>query len=308
MKQQNYIFAMLLFLATASISAQSGQTFTDKSGAQIKLDINEMVFVEDAYSNRRIRHFQSDPQNLLGVPDGEKAKDWPNRRMMSLGCRGSVTAVFNSVGFYDGPGADLLIFEAGSVLEPTSIAVSTDGKKWIRLGKIEGGNTAVDIKHPETKGKLFHFVLLRDLGSHCVHSKTDGADVDAIAAINYKKVEQEQAIVTPIRKEKTKKNVAEQASDLELDLNLSTTNVDFTVFPNPTSEELNIKFELEKENNVSIRIFNNSGKVIKNLISNESRSAGEQIVNYALGSLAAGTYYVQLTVGEKSVVKKLMKT
>ncbi len=302
MKQKIYLFTCLLFLATASISAQSSQIFTDKSGAKIELETNEMVFVEEASSNRRLRHFQSDPQNLVGPPNEVEGTKWPNRRMMSLGCRGSVKAVFNSVGFYDGPGADLVIFESGAVFESTTISISTDGKQWVRLGTIEGGKAAIDIKHPDTEGKLFHYVLLRDRGTHCVNSITDGADIDAIGAIHYKKVDQGKIIVTPIKKDKNKPTI-----DPKLDLSISTTKVDFTVYPNPTSEELNIKFDLEVESEVSIRIYNQSGKVIKRLLSKETRSVGEQIVNYSLGSLAAGTYYVQLVVGDRSVVKKLIR-
>jgi len=48
--------------------------------------------------------------------------------------------------------------------------------------------------------------------------------------------------------------------------------------------------------------------VIKHILSNESCTAGEQIINYSLGSLAAGTYYVQLMVEGRRVVKQLVKS
>ncbi len=307
--QRLYLFScFFFFLAISLLPAQNTATFTTGSGDQIQLFLDELVFADEgiAHHSRR-RHLQRHPDNLVGPPDMKKGVGWPNRKVTSLGCYGSVSAVFTKHGFVDGPGPDLLLFEEGAVMEGTRLSISTNGKHWINLGKIKGGKTAIDIAHPQTEGKVFHYVRLRDLGTRCDAAPNDGADIDAVGAIHYVYVDELLEENAPEEDTPDTELVQNDSEVSKREASPGSTTPDFTVFPNPTNAELNIKFDLEKESTVNLRVFNHAGKVLKTIVANEKRPAGLQVIHYSLGALPAGTYYVQLEVNGESTVKKLIK-
>ena len=92
---------------------------------------------------------------------------------------GDLTVQFVDNALTDVNGPDLYIFEIGQI-EPTDLEISKDGKKWIKVGKIDGGVAQVDIAKYVQPGELFYYVRLKDLKET---SGLPGADVDAIAAI-----------------------------------------------------------------------------------------------------------------------------
>lgn len=119
-------------------------------------------------------------KNVIGEPDvitGFDAEDITG--IHSLGLGGSLTIQFIDNALTNVNGPDLYIFEIGEI-EPTDLEISKDGKRWISVGKIDGGVSEVDIAPFVKKGELFYYVRLTDLKKK---SALPGADVDAIAAI-----------------------------------------------------------------------------------------------------------------------------
>ena len=119
-------------------------------------------------------------KNVIGEPDvikGFLAEDITG--IHSLGLGGSLTIQFIDNALTNVNGPDLYIFEIGKI-EPTNLEISKDGKKWIKVGKIDGGVAQVDIAKFVKQGELFYYVRLKDLKNK---SALPGADVDAIAAI-----------------------------------------------------------------------------------------------------------------------------
>lgn len=123
----------------------------------------------------------SNAKNLLGPPDYKGPGD-ASPCVLTLGCHGQVVLRFTDNVLVDVPGADLFVFEVGEDEEPTELSISEDGRKWIDIGKISGSTAAVDIKPFVMPGEVFHFVRLRDLGTHC-EGDYPGADIDAVGAI-----------------------------------------------------------------------------------------------------------------------------
>jgi outer membrane protein OmpA-like peptidoglycan-associated protein len=118
--------------------------------------------------------------NVIGEPDvikGFLAEDISG--IHSLGLGGSLTIQFIDNALTNVNGPDLYIFEIGQI-EPTDLEISKDGKKWIKVGKIDGGVAEVDIAPFVKQGELFYYIRLKDLKKK---SALPGADVDAIAAI-----------------------------------------------------------------------------------------------------------------------------
>ncbi len=93
-----------------------------------------------------------------------------------------------------------------------------------------------------------------------------------------------------IKEEKTEKPVEE---------------VEINVFPNPTTEFVNIALNLKEKSEVEIKIYN-----LQTLesyeINKEMYEAGEQQINWKVNSLANGTYNIKIKIGKQIITKKLV--
>ena len=84
-------------------------------------------------------------------------------------------------------------------------------------------------------------------------------------------------------------------------------NEGLRIYPNPTSSEATISYRLDKDAQVSVRIFDISGRNIstQNL---GKRNAGENSHTIHCGSLATGIYFIQIQSGNKTQNGKLVIT
>ncbi|AWX45827.1 Outer membrane protein class [Flagellimonas maritima] len=154
-----------------------GSGFTKKA---VYLPLGKLAFADKLIEVNHPKLLTKDSKNVLGEPDviaGFDAEDITG--IYSLGLAGDLTVQFLDNALTDVNGPDLYIFEIGAI-EPTSLEISKDGKKWIKVGKIDGGVAEVDIAAFVEPGELFYYVRLKDLKEQ---SALPGADVDAIAAI-----------------------------------------------------------------------------------------------------------------------------
>lgn len=92
------------------------------------------------------------------------------------------------------------------------------------------------------------------------------------------------------------------------DNGITTTNTlsNISVYPNPLSNDGNIKFTLAEQGNVKIEIYNLQGKMIKKINLNNT-VAGNHNLNFNAADFAAGTYLMTFTSGEHKEVKKFIK-
>ena len=127
---------------------------------------------------------QMNPEEVLGIPDGTDSEGY-----VSLGDEGELVLRFldNSLTTSGDDAIDLWIFEVGSV-EPTAIAISTDGLDWINVGTISGATSGVDIDAYTGDGVVlqeqYSYVKLTDLLPHTTGYPNTGADIDAVGAIS----------------------------------------------------------------------------------------------------------------------------
>ncbi|MFZ1320589.1 MAG: multicopper oxidase domain-containing protein [Ignavibacteria bacterium] len=75
-------------------------------------------------------------------------------------------------------------------------------------------------------------------------------------------------------------------------------------FPNPFNPETTIKFNLKKDSNVDLTIFDISGKKVETLMNGFNKS-GNYNVKYNAKDLSSGEYVYRLTAGDFSVSKKM---
>ncbi len=77
------------------------------------------------------------------------------------------------------------------------------------------------------------------------------------------------------------------------------------VYPNPVTDQINLKYDLSRNSNVTIKIMDVLGNDIITLFSQRVES-GEKTFNYALNSkLTRGFYFVRVVAGTESVIKRI---
>ncbi len=95
--------------------------------------------------------------------------------------------------------------------------------------------------------------------------------------------------------------------------NLSTTSLDepaavsnITLFPNPAQETTLLRFEKLTTDDISIRIFDMAGKLVKTIDEGTSLPKGFYAIQLSTSDLQNGMYQVQLSIGKSTSYKKLM--
>lgn len=174
--------ALAFSLVTNASFAQT-TTYPDGHGSEVTFPQGSISFADkvvhyDTGSKDPIK-VARDPSEALGVPDYDQEKD---RNFVSLGCTGELMLQFTDNQLVDIPGPDLYVFEIGPDVEPTGLAISKNGKDWVRIGRISGGKAEVDIAPYVSSDDAFRFVRLVDLGQKC-GGRWPGADIDAVGAI-----------------------------------------------------------------------------------------------------------------------------
>ena len=78
----------------------------------------------------------------------------------------------------------------------------------------------------------------------------------------------------------------------------------FQNFPNPFNPSTKIKFSLSETNNVVLKIYDINGKEIVELI-NSIKNPGSHEINFNAKGMVSGIYFYQLSIGERSITKKM---
>jgi len=95
-------------------------------------------------------------------------------------------------------------------------------------------------------------------------------------------------------------NIAKPSATIEI---LANDNID--IYPNPASEQINVKFSLIKTMNADIYITDNTGRVVKNVFS------GKRIINYSdkidISNFENGIYFLNIKTEYGTKSKKILK-
>ncbi len=77
-------------------------------------------------------------------------------------------------------------------------------------------------------------------------------------------------------------------------------------YPNPFNPSTNISFNLAKEGNVSLSVYNVVGQLIKTVVDNAYLSKGEHQYNVNMDNFATGVYFYSLRQGSNVITKKMV--
>ena len=76
-------------------------------------------------------------------------------------------------------------------------------------------------------------------------------------------------------------------------------------YPNPFNPTTNIIFHLPKSGNVTIKIFDITGKLVSELLNSELE-AGSHNIDWNASDYPSGVYFYKITAGNFTSVKKMM--
>lgn len=179
-------FLFFVTIVSQLISQTTAKEYNNGHGGKITLPLGDISFadkiVKYKIGNPAPINENSNAKDALGKPDfNEKMVSG----FVSLGTGGELVLAFTDNALVNIDGPDLYVFEVGRYVEETFLYVSKNGKTWINVGKISGGNALIEIGDSTKPGDIFTYVKLVDAAS--ASSKGDrmwpGADIDAVAAI-----------------------------------------------------------------------------------------------------------------------------
>ena len=81
----------------------------------------------------------------------------------------------------------------------------------------------------------------------------------------------------------------------------------FNIYPNPVTTSAIIEFDLEQASNVSVKIFDNTGKLINTVANETTMSPGRKKYSFNTGGLPPGIYFCTFAAGEFIETKKILK-
>ncbi len=182
-----FLLFMMLFVSGGFLFAQKG------TGKRYRIDRYESIYLplgKISFADKLIEYKVGTPPPIQKYRDSIQCLHEPNYKnyqtpnFISLGCGGSLTVEFTDNGFMNLPGDDLYLFEVGPSKEPAKVEISQNGNDWIYAGKIAGGKSSIDLSKAGIDDEtVFYFLRITDLKDLC-KSKSAGADIDAIGAIN----------------------------------------------------------------------------------------------------------------------------
>lgn len=161
--------------------------FVTNQGQRVRLAVDG-----DPWADRVVSFQPGDPaatdatdlKGTLGKPDYDPAKE-DSGTYLALGDGGVLVLEFVDNVLIDGEGDDLAVFEIGPAIEPIVVAISTDSKEWIEVGRVKGASSTHDIGPHFQPGQRFRFVRLTDAKAGLSNgSASPGADLDAVGAIS----------------------------------------------------------------------------------------------------------------------------
>ena len=81
---------------------------------------------------------------------------------------------------------------------------------------------------------------------------------------------------------------------------------DVEVYPNPVTDQLNLKYSVSRNTNVTIKIMDVLGNDILTVFQSRTVDIGEQKLSYTVGGkLPRGFYFVRVVAGTESIIKRI---
>jgi hypothetical protein len=85
-----------------------------------------------------------------------------------------------------------------------------------------------------------------------------------------------------------------------------TESTTINIYPNPATNEINIDFETNKKQNVSVNLFTINSTLVKSLVNNNSFEKGLNTIKINTTDVSNGVYYIQMSLTDETITKKII--
>ncbi|HEY1038643.1 MAG TPA: T9SS type A sorting domain-containing protein [Bacteroidia bacterium] len=79
-----------------------------------------------------------------------------------------------------------------------------------------------------------------------------------------------------------------------------------TVYPNPSSGEFNIKYDVTQKGLVQVDLYDINGKLVKNIVNNQMQHTGKYVIPVDLKGVANGIYICTIIVNGKKITERVV--
>jgi hypothetical protein len=79
----------------------------------------------------------------------------------------------------------------------------------------------------------------------------------------------------------------------------------YTNYPNPFNPSTVIKFDIPKDGNYALKVYNVLGEVVK-VLADKEFTAGRYNVTFDAANISSGIYFYQLTGENQNLIKKML--
>lgn len=154
---------------------------------------------------------------------------------------------------------------------------------------------------------------------YCVDSCPSGArvfgdlddpqsEINSVISEGYQRLKNNKGVMLANGEEGNSPNVYyvggfDQATDVP---NIENEFKPLIVYPNPTSNIANVKFDLKSPSDVSLSMYDFTGKKVKDIVSKEFRISGEHNIEINVSYLKTGTYVIRLVTENNTQSTKLI--
>ncbi|MDD2891207.1 MAG: FG-GAP-like repeat-containing protein [bacterium] len=87
---------------------------------------------------------------------------------------------------------------------------------------------------------------------------------------------------------------------------VTTGKIKLDILNNPSFRTAKISYSLPTNSNVSLKIYDLSGRCVKTLLGNQEKQMGSYQVSISQGAIPTGTYFARLSAGTENIVKKFI--
>jgi hypothetical protein len=170
----------------------------------------------------------------------------------------------------------------------------------INNGSLDSVSATLNNKHNQSfnNGLIKFEMPLSDYGYSITNGSLEQIIIEESIAICYVKVE---ILSNNDVDVSIKKNLMDNPTQVE---SLNTKSL-IKYYPNPFTEEIFMKYEIQQKSNVNISVYNLSGQLIK-VLTDEQKDSGEYVVNWDATNtsgimVGSGIYFYKFTMNDKLV-------
>ena len=105
---------------------------------------------------------------------------------------------------------------------------------------------------------------------------------------------------------KSAKITFESDNNVKDKIEISDENISYNIYPNPSFETVNIKYDLNTKGNVSITLLDFLGTNVKSISTKEKQKAGTYNLQFDVTDMSSGIYFIRFIINNESLTEKII--